>query len=135
MTIFIDSSFFKGLLDTTDDFHSQAITIFSEWKSNKPQLVTSNYILDESLTLLRVRQGLPVALKLRDLLAKGAQRISLIRVTVEDEANAWEWFTKPWSKLSYTDCVSFAMMKRLGLTQVATFDTHFAKAGFKIIKP
>ena len=53
---------------------------------------------------------------------------------VDDDAGAWEWFEMDWSKLSFTDCVSFAVMKRLGLTDVATFDEHFTRAKF-IVHP
>lgn len=135
MTIFLDSSFFKALLDEKDEFFPRAVRVFSFCHKQQAKLVTTNYIVDETLTLLRVRCGLPIALKLRELLTKGAQKILLIRVSIEDEAEAWDWFEKPWSKLSFTDCVSFAVMKRLGLTDVATFDQHFSKAGFKILKP
>lgn len=48
-----------------------------------------------------------------------------------DEARAWNWFLKDWSDFSFTDCVSFALMERLGFKRVATFDRHFSKAGFK----
>ena len=36
--------------------------------------------------------------------------------------------------LSFTDCVSFAVMKRLGIGRAAAFDRHFSRAGFKMAK-
>jgi len=57
-----------------------------------------------------------------------------MRVTVADEAGAWQWFVKNWSKLLFTNCVSFAFMKRLRITRAAAFDEHFKRAGFKIEK-
>lgn len=133
--VFIDTSFFKALLDAKDEFHTRADNIWEDLLREKSILYTTNYIIDETLTLVRFRCGLSIAMTLRSLINEYAELLNVSRVTVDDDASAWEWFEKPWSKLSFTDCVSFAVMKRLGLTDVATFDTHFAKAGFKIIKP
>ncbi|MFA7234316.1 MAG: hypothetical protein WC076_09405 [Terrimicrobiaceae bacterium] len=32
---------------------------------------------------------------------------------------------------SFTDCTSFAVMRRLGLVEAATSDSHFQAAGFR----
>jgi len=129
--IFVDTSFFKSIIDPDDDFHQKADEISQ--KLGKEVLVVSNFILDESYTLLRVRCGLDMVKKLREYLFSGNQEIKIVRVQVQDEAKAWEWFLNPWKGLSYTDCTSFAVMKRLNLESVATFDKHFSQAGFKII--
>lgn len=34
---------------------------------------------------------------------------------------------------SFTDCLSFLVMERLGIQQVLTFDKHFIQAGFKVL--
>lgn len=130
--IFLDTSFFKALLDLKDEFHNQAKIQWGLFREKDAEFITTNYIIDESLTLIRFRCGLSVAEKLRDLLYESAEYIKIIRVMVDDDAGAWEWFEKDWSKLSFTDCVSFAVMKRLGLTDAATFDEHFKRAGFII---
>ena len=54
-------------------------------------------------------------------------------IDVADEAQAWKWFLNDWSKLSFTDCVSFAVMKRLDIARAATFDEHFNQARFTLI--
>jgi len=63
-----------------------------------------------------------------------SRRVRIRRVTAADEAKAWDWFGLDWSDLSFTDCVSFAVMKRLGIGRAAAFDRHFARAGFKMAK-
>lgn len=132
--IFIDSSFFKGLIDIKDDFNESAIKIWENFRQKKIPLITSNFILDETFTLIRVKCRLSAAMELRERILAGAKRIKIIRISVSDESKAWNWFQNEWKNLSYTDCTSFAVMKRLGITDVATFDEHFGKAGFKIIK-
>ena len=129
-TVYVDTSFFKAFLDPKDDFHDKALALWDSFHQQKTKLITTNYILDESFTLIRIRCTLPVAIKLRYLLYKYSAIIEIVRVEVEDEARVWEWFENDWHHLSFTDCVSFAVMKRLELTDVATFDDHFARAGF-----
>lgn len=133
-TIFIDTGFFKALVDGEDDFCQQAKKIWQKLKEDKVFFITSNFVIDETLTVIRVKCGLKRAVKFRDLLAENSQILKIVRVTVDDEAKAWQWFVKNWSKLSFTDCVSFAVMKRLGLRRAAVFDEHFQRAGFRVEK-
>lgn len=132
-TIFVDTSFFKGLVDISDDFHQKAKLSFQKLKEEDVTIITSNYVLDESFTLIRIRCGIKIVDQFRDDIIKSSHVIKIMRVTVADEANAWKWFLKDWSKLSFTDCVSFAVMKRLDILRVATFDGDFKKAGFTIV--
>jgi hypothetical protein len=111
MRVFVDTSGFKAVVDPSDDFHAQAVKVWESLKQKEAQLVISNYILDETFTLLRARCGLETAIEFKKILAKSQKSLTIFRVTVEDEANAWSWFEKNWSKLLFTDCVSFAMMK------------------------
>ena len=129
--IFIDTSAFKALVDPKDDFHKVVKQIWSKLQKEDATLVTTNYILDESFTLMRARCGVKVVDAFRQILAR-SPNIKIVRVTAADEAKAWNWFMKDWSKLSFTDCVSFAVMKRLRLQRVVSFDDHFKRAGFHL---
>lgn len=131
--VFIDTSFFKAIIDNKDQFHDQAIRIMDKLKKGYSEVVTSNFILDESFTLIRIKCGLKLALEFRRYLEESSAVLKIIRVTISDEASAWNWFVKDWSKLSFTDCVSFALMKRLGIEKVAAFDADFQKAGFRAV--
>jgi len=130
--IFVDSSWFKALLDVKDDFHPDALEQSRELKKQDALLVTSNFIIDETLTLIRIKSGLEIALKFRDKLVEMGNILKVVRILPQDEKAAWNWFPNNWRKLSFTDCTSFAVMKRLGLTHVAAFDDHFSQTGFKI---
>ena len=132
-SVFIDTSWFKAFIDNKDDFYEQASKQYKMLSSQKTNLITTNFIIDETLTLLRVRRGLVHSLKFRDLLVEMINHLKVVRVLSTDENLAWNWFPKSWSKLSFTDCTSFAVMQRLGLKDVATFDDHFARAGFNML--
>lgn len=128
--VFLDTSFFKALIDTKDEFHTRALVWWEDKARTTRLYATSNYILDETFTLVRNRCSKAIAFDVRDLLAEVEPSIDIVRVILKDETDAWQWFEKDWSKLSFTDCVTFVQMKRLGLTNVATFDEHFKRAGF-----
>ena len=134
MEIFIDTGGFKAVIDPKDDFHQKAVVIWQRFKKEKAALITSNYVLDETFTLLRARCGVKTALRFKKILSQSGRVIKIIRVTVKDEAAAWQWFIKDWSKLSFTDCVSLALAKRLGIKKVFSFDRHFARAGMKLAR-
>jgi predicted nucleic acid-binding protein len=96
-------------------------------------LLTSNYILDEILTLLKTRLGpsiaIPFGQKLWDQEAS-----ALVRITEEDEEKAWGMFRQYEDKgFSFTDCTSFALMERLAINTVFAFDDHFVQYGKFVI--
>lgn len=126
---FIDTSFFKALIDLNDDFNHQARARWRKLSKKKIQFITTNYILDESFTLIRIKCGLNIVQEFKEILA-ASRMIKIVRVTINDEAAAWDYFGNDWSSLSFTDCISFTVMKRLKLKQVLSFDRHFQRAGF-----
>ena len=132
--IFIDTSGFKALLDSTDEFHTRALAFWQQAEEKNLKFVTTNYILDEIYTLLRVRAGKDKALELRDVIKQSYQVIEVIWVEPEDEILAWKFFEDlPGRGVSFTDCVSFAVMKKLGISSAFSFDKDFQKAKFNIL--
>ncbi|MFH2085256.1 MAG: PIN domain-containing protein [bacterium] len=130
--IFIDTSWFKALADPQDNFHAKALTQLQNF-SQSTNFITTNFILDETHTLIRVKTDLESALNFRTLLTKLGIILKVVRVLAQDEFKAWDWFPKQWKRLSFTDCTSFAVMQRLDLKDVATFDDHFSRAGFNML--
>ena len=131
--IFIDTSAFIALYLKGDEFDERA-ALFLDKTDKKTIFLTSNYILDEVYTFLRSNKGKETAISFAEFLAQNSQIVILKRIGLEDEKKAFELFRKlDLSKLSFTDCTSFALMKRLEIKEVFSFDKHFAKAGFEVI--
>ena len=130
--IFVDTSAWYALLDKNDANHYAAVKFYD---SLVHPLVTSNYIADEVITLARIRLGYKVAVEIGQKL--WAESIAnLIRVMPEDEKKAWEIFVKYRDKtFSFTDCSSFALMERIGITEVFAFDEHFTQYGSFVVLP
>lgn len=132
--LFVDTSWFRAFSDPKDDFYTKASSQFKEISKNSIKLITSNYVLDETYTLIRTKVSFQSSLDFREMLASMVGTLKLVRVLPQDEFDAWKWFTQDWSGLSFTDCTSFALMNRVGLNDVVTFDKHFVRAGFTIFK-
>lgn len=132
--VFVDTSFFKAFIDVKDDFHQQALRILANLEASNKKLVTSNYILDETFTVIRSKCSLNLAKNFKEALEEFETGLVIVRVLAKDEKEAWEYFLNDWKDLSFTDCVSFAMMKRLEVKQAVSFDEHFKRAGFELIK-
>ena len=128
--IFVDTSAWYAIIDKNDRDHALAATKIQVL--DRP-LVTSNYIFDEILTLLRAKLGFTVAVPFGQKLWN--QEISaLVRITEDDEERAWRIFRQYEDKgFSFTDCTSFALMDRLEINTVFAFDDHFIQYGKFVI--
>ena len=132
--IFLDTGWFRAEVDERDGEHVRAKSVFRRIKKEQLRMVTTNFVLDESFTLIRDKCGLHRAKRLYEFLEAFPEKFEVERVMVDDERRVWEWFWYDWRELSYTDCTSFAVMERLGLKKVATFGDDFEKAGFEVMK-
>ena len=131
--IFIDTSWFYAVEVEEDINHQKAMESkkrLARGEYGTPY--TTNYILDETITLLRFKASFNAALKFKKKIEKSKiLRVIWIDETVIKDAN--EIFRKHSDlKLSFTDCTSFAVMKRLGINSALSFDEDFKKMGFII---
>ena len=130
--IFIDTGAFLALYDEDDRYHPRATKIFP---SLARPFFTSNHVVDELATLLARRAGYGYSAdRIQDLYASGS--IEVLASTRQDELEAVRWMRKFADReISFTDCISFAMMRRFRISMVFTFDRHFRDAGFQILSP
>ena len=127
---FVDTAAYYALADADDANHPSARVILTQLWTERWRLVTTNFVLAEIHALVLHRLGRTPALRaLSNIRSSPATQI--VRVTAADEVRAWAIITQYTDKLfSYTDATSFAVMERLGLTQVFTFDRDFTQYGF-----
>lgn len=127
--IFVDTSFFYAHAFAGDVHHQEAVDFLSQCQY-AGALVTTNFIFDELITILRYDFGHHVAVQYGKHL-RDSTLCTLMRLTPEDEETAWTIFCKYADEgFSFTDCTSFALMHSLQITEAATFDAHFEIAGF-----
>lgn len=133
MRLFADTGAWCALYDRSDVHHTHASAFLQELKREKAQLITSDYVLDESLTLLRFRAGHKEAVDLGQWVLQ-SPLVKRINVDERIWQSAWEMFVRYDDKaFSFTDCTSFAIMRQLGLLNAFAFDHNFEQAGFVML--
>ena len=113
-------------------YHRAAVRAWKRLERSPGALFTSSFVVDETLTLLGRRTTHAFAAARADALY-GSRVLTILRPDAADESAAVELFRKfADQKVSFTDCVSFDLMRRHRLRKAFTFDRHFAGAGFEV---
>jgi predicted nucleic acid-binding protein len=131
MTVFVDTSALYALLDRSDANHRSAVNAWVDFLKSDERLITSNYVLVESFALTQSRLGIAAARLLEEdimpiinvnFVGREIHRSSISAVLSAGRRN-----------LSLVDCVSFEIMRTLGIKTAFTFDPHFKEQGFTIL--
>lgn len=128
MEVFVDTSALVGCLDARAPQHQVCRRVWQELRSGGISPITTNYVLIELLSVCQRRFGLPAA-------AEVAMNFTpLLSVIWVDEAmhakGVSALLTANRRDLSLVDCVSFDVMRRLGIARAFTLDRHYADQGF-----
>ncbi len=130
--ILVDTSAWFACVVPSDKNHLRA----SRWlNANNQVLLTTDYVVDETLTLLRARGETVRASNLGE--AFFADVLCTIYYLAEDDIKeTWQVFQrfsdKEWS---FTDCSSKMIMEKLGINKAFTFDHHFTQFGLGEVLP
>ena len=133
--VFGDTSFFFALVAKRDPAHRPAVAAYEKLLRAGAHVVTTDYVVDETLTLTKARIDAPTALSLLDRMER-SDSIDLQMLTSERFAASKQYFRKHSDHgYSFTDCTSFALMDELNIGTVLTTDRHFKEAGFEVLLP
>ncbi len=131
MRLFVDTSAIIPLLDADELVHRVAGQTYIDFLRNNVCLVTTNYVVLETCAVLQRRLGLKgVKWFIRDILP--TMNVKWIDETAHDTGVVAVMAARR-KKLSLVDCVSFEIMRRLGINTAFTFDRHFGQQGFKCV--
>ena len=130
---FVDTGAFVARYIRQDSQHRRARRAWAELDRSRTGCFTSSFVLDETFTLL----GRTIDLCVRRGPGPGPAGLGSpdhLRPDADDETAAVELFAKfADQQVSFTDCVSFVLMRRHRLERAFTFDRHFADAGFEVL--
>ena len=129
MSVFVDTSAIIAVFDTRDEMHENASRTWASLLQSHEELVTSNYVIVETISLLHSRFGVTaVARFVRD----GA---TAIKTAWADEsihnAAVSAVLVAGRSGPSLVDCVSFEFIRRMGINRVFAYDRHFTEMGYE----
>ncbi len=125
--IFIDTTFWVGDADASDDFHDSSHTVIEALRTGKtPSALTTDFVLDETVTILGKRKGFGA-----DKAANVAERIMssprVFTVYVDETLmrESLKTFPEHRGKLSLTDVTSLVVMRRYDVRRMFSHDHDF----------
>lgn len=132
--IFVDTGGWIALLNANDQHHKMAVDYY---RNLSPALlkVTSSHVVSETFTWLRYKVGFRHASLFLDVLrrAQHSQYLELMFDQPDDHEQVVQ-LLQDFSdqKLSYTDALSFILMKNGSIHTVFGFDQHFYLMKFEM---
>jgi len=129
--IFIDTGALLARYLANDQHHKAAMASWDKIRITRAACITSNFVLDETFTLLARRSSYAFAAEKARIIYT-SNTLEVLRPDLQTEQAALDLFEKfADQEISFTDCISFALMRRTGIRQAFSFDVHFERAGFK----
>lgn len=131
MKVFVDTSAFYAEVCPRDLHHGAAQEALEQLRESADGLVTTNYVLLESASLIQRRESFSAA---QTFLAETTRTFEIVWVDGPLHKQAISlWVQKGSRELSLVDCTSFTAMKHTGIRRALAFDSHFAQHGFEVI--
>jgi len=130
--VFLDTGYVLALELANDQNHRLVTDHWRHLGDGLPSLVTTSYVFDEIVTFFNSRGHHEKAVEVGNRLLQSTM-VELIQVDEELLQLGWRYLVGHQDKrYSLTDCLSFVVMNRLGITTAFTVDGHFEQAGFQI---
>lgn len=130
--VFIDTGAWYALKNKNDTHHNNVLHFFRTIYDRQVICYTSDYVIDEAITLTRARLKNHEAAKTlaEELFSETAAKI--IYVAPKYLPRALEIYAKYSDQaFSFTDCTTFAIMEDLKIEEALTFDSHFESFGLR----
>ena len=133
MSVFVDTSALIAFQDEDDPGHGQCRDAWAGGLEAGEGFVTTDYVILESVSVVQRRWGFEAV---RTLVDEFLPLVETAWVTPEDHSSGLGvLLTAGRRKLSLTDCVSFVVMRRLGVREYLGLDPHFDEQGFARYAP
>jgi uncharacterized protein len=131
MKTYLDTSAIIAVLNSSDQYHLQAKSVWENSLINPVALISNNYVLVEIMALLQHRFGMEAVRLFQN------EVLPIIEIIWVDEATHQRAISALLAAnrrdLSLVDCTSFETIRQLSIEQVFTFDPHFSEQGFIVI--
>jgi predicted nucleic acid-binding protein len=129
--VFLDTGYVLALELSNDQNHRIVVKHWRSLRKRLPPLVTTSYVFDEVVTYFNSRGHHAKAVEVGSRLLTSPS-VKFVQVDEKLFKEGWEYFQLHKDKdYSLTDCISFVVMKELGIDTAFAFDQHFVQAGFQ----
>ena len=137
--IFVDSGAWIALSNRRDQHHDDAVIIYTTLKQQKARFLTTDYVIDETVTRIRYNWNHSGAVKFLDFIKRikeateetGDLTVATVNSTLFQKAERLfrQYDT---ARLSFTDCTSFAVCQQHNISEAFAFDQHFPMMGITL---
>ena len=137
--IFVDSGAWIALSHRRDQHHADAVAVFNDLVQQDAQLLTTDYVIDETVTRLRYDWSHLGAVEFLDFIkrAKEATEEAVALTVAEIDSALFQEAERLFrqydtAELSFTDCTSFVVCRRRNISEAFAFDQHFLMMGITL---
>lgn len=130
---FGDTSFFYASLDSRDRDHGEARELAAAIQERGIAVVTTWEVVVETVTLLRYRYSHRGAVVFIETVLPG---LNLVFPSSSERSEALQVFIRRGSerRVSLCDCLSYAVVRRLGFPPCLAFDDDFGSLGLTVLR-
>ena len=131
--VFVDSGAWIAIVIERDQWHQLAVRQYRDIARESTHLVTTNLVIAESYIMVRLGGGHAAAMRFLESV-RSSPRVEVVRSDggIESEAESILGRFSD-QTFSFTDAVSFSLMRSRQIIEAFTFHRHFVIAGFQAI--
>ena len=138
--LFVDTWGWLTLRDKSERRHADIVPVFEGFQQADHAIYTSDFVLDETFTLLFRRLPFAAARESMELLTTSLEEGSLVSIPINGprfkaaQQLRLRYQDKP--DISFTDLTSMVVMQEFEVQRILTEDAHFAQVGlgFELIR-
>ena len=133
--IFVDTGAWIAILNPNDQYHREAVAVYRHFQQQKTRFLTTDYVIDETVTRLRYDTNHSVAVMFLERIELLVETRVLTLVEIDNRIfrEAITLFRQYDSaRLSFTDCTSFVMCRENDILEAFAFDQHFSMMGINL---
>jgi predicted nucleic acid-binding protein len=134
-SVFVDTSAWVALFLSNDKNHQKAVSVYEDINKSKMRMFTSDYVIDETITVIMRKSGYPQSVRAGEALFSSGV-LKILFVNPDYFTACWKFYRKFQDKdFSFTDVTSFFLMNEWKIHLAFSFDQHFVQAGFGLYLP
>lgn len=131
MRVFVDTSAFLALANRLDNDHATAARIYPALIDRRVDLLTSSYVVAESMALIQRRLGWAPLVAFSEAL-EAAFHVVWVDQSLHVEAQRF-LFRRRRRAINIVDAVSMTVARQLALDALFAFDDDFIHEGFRVL--
>jgi len=136
MKLFIDTWGWLNLRDRREMRHEEAKNFYYSFRRQSGKVFTTDYVLDETFTLIFKRLPLLQAheslVMLDEAIKEGYLWLEWITPERFEQAKRLRIKFQDKPRITFTDLTSIVVMNELGITDILTEDAHFTQVGIGV---